>query len=186
MYRHLLILIAAFGLALPGIVSVSAAISDAPASPPASLPPAAPVALPSVTPTASPSPGDTTPPVTTARGMGSRWRNDTATVEFTATDDASGVAATVYRVDGGTWRFGDQVLVKAPKDHSNDGEHAITFYSVDNAVNQEAFKTATVKIDTRPPHFAWTSISPGIIRRVEPVTCRFSVDEQSGPVTLSY
>jgi peptidoglycan/xylan/chitin deacetylase (PgdA/CDA1 family) len=186
MYRHLLILIAAFGLALPGIVSVSAVISDAPASPPASLPPVAPVALPSVAPSASPSPGDTTPPVTTAKGMGSRWRNDTATVVFTAADDASGVAATVFRVDGGAWRFGDQVLVKAPKDHSNDGEHAVEFYSVDNALNTEAANTVTVKIDTRPPHFAWTSLSPGTIRRVEPVTCKFTVDEHSGPVTLSY
>ena len=34
----------------------------------------------------------------------------------------------------------------------------------------------TVKIDTRPPYFAWTSVSPGVIRRVEPVTLRFTVD----------
>ena len=47
--------------------------------------------------------------------------------------------------------------MRAPKDHSNDGEHTITFYSVDNALNQEASKTVTVKIDTRPPHFAWTT-----------------------------
>jgi len=44
----------------------------------------------------------------------------------------------------------------------------------------------TVKIDTRPPHFAWKSVSPGIIRRIEPVICRFTVDERSGPVKLSY
>jgi peptidoglycan/xylan/chitin deacetylase (PgdA/CDA1 family) len=185
MYRHLLILIAAFGLALPGIVSVSAAIAEAPASPPGSLPPAAPVALPSITPTASPSPGDTTPPVTTAKGMGSSWRNDAATVVFTATDDASGVAATVFRVDGGEWHIGDQVLVKAPKDHSNDGEHAVEFYSVDNALNTEAPQTVTVKIDTRPPHFAWTGISPGVIRRVEPIACKFKLTDLSS-VTLAY
>jgi peptidoglycan-N-acetylglucosamine deacetylase len=186
MFRHLLILIAAFGLMLPGIICVTAAVSDAPASPPQSIPPGAPVALPSVTPTASPSPGDTTPPVTTAKGMGTGWRNDTATVEFTATDDASGVAATVFRVEQGPWRFGDQVLVKAPKDHSNDGEHAVEFYSVDNALNTEASQTVTVKIDTRPPRFAWTSLSPGIVKRVQPVTCRFNIAEQSGPVKLSY
>jgi peptidoglycan/xylan/chitin deacetylase (PgdA/CDA1 family) len=185
-YRHLLILIAAVGLALPGVVSVSAAITNAPASPPSSVLLTAPVVLPSITPTASPSPGDITPPVTTAKGMGSRWRSDTATVEFTATDDASGVAATVCRVDDGEWTIADQVLVKAPKDHSNDGEHAVEFYSVDNALNVETAQTVTVKIDTRPPHFAWTGVSPGIIRKVQPVTCRFTVDEQSGPVTLAY
>ena len=186
MYRHLLILIAAVGLALPGIVSVASAVTVVPATPPESLPPAAPLAVPTITPTASPSPGDITPPVTTARGMGSRWRNDTATVQFTATDDASGVAATVYRVDGGEWRVGDQVQVRALKDHSNDGEHAVEFYSVDNALNPETPQTVTVRIDTRPPHFAWKSVSPGTIRRVEPVSCRFTVDEPHGQVTISY
>ena len=118
--------------------------------------------------------------------MGSRWRNDAATVKLTAADSESGVAATVYQVDGGPWTIGDGLVVRAPKDHSNDGEHTITFYSVDNALNQEAFKTATVKIDTRPPHFAWKNVSPDVIRHVQPVTMRFTVQEQSGPVQLSY
>jgi len=186
MYRHALILIAALGIALPGVVSVSAAIADAPASPPAAVLPVAPVALPTITPSASPSPGDTTPPVTTATGMGTRWRNTSATVDLKATDDASGVAGTTYRVDGGEWKLGDQVLVKAPKDHSNDGEHAVEFYSVDNALNAETPKTVTVKIDTRPPHFAWSGVAPGIVRNVRPVACRFSVVEPTGPVTLAY
>jgi peptidoglycan-N-acetylglucosamine deacetylase len=185
-YRHLLILIAAFGIALPGVVSVAAAATTAPSSPPGSAPPAAPVAVPTITPSASPSPGDVTPPVTTAKGMGSRWRNDAATVTFTATDDASGVAGTAFRVDEGEWRLGDQIVVRAPKDHSNDGEHVVEFYSVDNALNAETPKSVTVKIDTRPPHFTWGSVSPGIIKRVEPVSCRFSIDERSGPVTVSY
>jgi peptidoglycan/xylan/chitin deacetylase (PgdA/CDA1 family) len=185
-YRHLLVLIAAVGLALPGIVSVASAVTTVPATPPESLPPAAPLAVPTITPTASPSPGDVTPPVTTAKGMGSRWRNDTATVQFTATDEASGVAATVYRLDGGEWRIGDEVQVRAPKDHSNDGEHAVEFYSVDNALNAETPQTVTVKIDTRPPRFAWKSVSPGTIRRVEPVSCRFTIDEPHGKVAISY
>lgn len=186
MHRHLLIILAALGLALPGVASVASAASSAPSSPPESVLPAAPLAVPTITPSASPSPGDVTPPVTTATGMGSRWRNDSATVEFTATDDASGVAATVYRVDDGDWLIGDRVQVRASRDHSNDGEHAVEFYSVDNALNAETPKTVTVKIDTRPPRFAWKSVSPGIIRRIEPVTCRFTIDEHSGPVALSY
>jgi peptidoglycan/xylan/chitin deacetylase (PgdA/CDA1 family) len=185
-YRHLLILIAAFGLALPGVVSVASAATSTPDSPPESLPMGIPLAVPTITPTASPSPGDVTPPVTTAKGMGSRWRNDTATVQFTATDDASGVAATVYRVDGGEWQVGDEVQVRAAKDHSNDGEHAVEFYSVDNALNAETPQTVTVKIDTRAPHFSWKSVSPGTIRRVEPVSCKFTIDERNGPVTVSY
>ena len=187
MFAQLLVLIAAAGLALPGVVSMTTSVTDAPASPPASPSPlAAPLAVPTIVPTASPAPGDVTPPVTTASGMGTRWRSDAATVTFTATDNESGVAATVYQVDGGTWTLGDEVQVRAPKDHSNDGEHLITFYSVDNALNQEAFRTATVKIDTRPPHFAWRGVSPDIIRHIERVTLRFTVVERSGPVKFSY
>ncbi len=186
MVRHLLLFVVAAGLAVPGIMGATTSITDAPASPPASSPFAVPAVLPTVVPTMTPSPGDVTPPVTTASGMGTRWRNDAATVKLAATDDLSGVAATVYSVDDGPWQLGDQLTVKAPRDHSNDGEHVITYYSVDNALNQEAFKTATVKIDTRPPQFAWRRISPGIIRHVEPVSLRFTVDERSGPVTLSY
>jgi peptidoglycan/xylan/chitin deacetylase (PgdA/CDA1 family) len=186
--RHLLVFVIAVGLAVPGVISVAADATNAPASPKASAsPPAAPVALPTIVPTASPAPGDVTPPVTTASGMGSRWRKDTAVVKFAATDAESGVAATIYRVDGGTWEVGTEVRVRALKDHSNDGEHAIDFYSVDNALNTETPPQAvTVKIDTRPPHFAWKSVSPGVIRRVQPVTFRFTLDERSGPVTLSY
>jgi len=96
--RHLLIVIAAAVLALPGIISVTTSVTDAPAAPlaPSASPSplAVPLVLPTISPSASPSPGDVTPPVTTASGMGSRWRNDAATVKFTATDDASGVAAT--------------------------------------------------------------------------------------------
>ncbi len=188
MVRHLLIVLAAVALALPGIISVTTSVTDCAGSRRSASPSpvAVPLVLPTITPSASPSPGDVTPPVTTASGMGSRWRNDAATVKFTATDDASGVAATVYRIDGGTWQIGDQLVVRAPKDHSNDGEHTITFYSVDNAFNEETTKTATVKIDTRPPHFAWKSVTPSIIRRVEPVTLRITIDERSGPVKLSY
>jgi peptidoglycan/xylan/chitin deacetylase (PgdA/CDA1 family) len=185
-FRHLLVFVVAICLAVPGVISVAEQVTAAPASPPESIPPPPLAALPTIVPSASPSPDDVTAPVTTASGMGSRWRNDTATVKFAATDDQSGVAATVYRVDEGEWKFGTDVQVRAPKDHSNDGEHDVEFYSVDNALNQETIKSVTVKIDTRPPHFAWKSVSPAIIRHIEPVTCRFTVGERTGPVTLSY
>ena len=126
MLRHLLIFIAALALAVPGVVSVVTNASSAPASPPASEFPAslgAPAPTPTIVPTVSPSPGDTTPPVTTATGAGSRWRNGAATVKFAATDADSGVAATVYRVGDGDWVVGTSVVIRAPKDHDNDGEH---------------------------------------------------------------
>jgi peptidoglycan/xylan/chitin deacetylase (PgdA/CDA1 family) len=118
--------------------------------------------------------------------MDFRWRNSATTVRFISTDAGSGVAATVYRVDAGTWRIGAEVRVRAPRDHSNDGAHVITFCSVDNALNQEKPRTVTVKIDTRPPRFAWRSVSPAVIRRIEPVILRFTLFERNGPVRLSY
>ncbi|HTX69985.1 MAG TPA: polysaccharide deacetylase family protein [Thermoleophilia bacterium] len=186
MNRHLLILIVALGLAVPGIVGVTAAVTDASAAPSDPTSAASAVAQPSVTPTASPSPGDVTPPVTIATGVGSGWRNTAAAIELSATDDASGVAATVYRVDGGTWMVGTTLIVKAPKDHTNDGEHAVEFYSVDNALNAETPQTVTVKIDTRPPRLTWTGVSPGVLRSVRPVACRFTIVEPTGPVQLAY
>lgn len=188
MLRHLLIVVAALGLAAPGVVSVASTAYGAPLAPPDSAPPpavASPQPTPTIVPSASPSPGDVTPPVTTATGAGPRWRRTAATVRLTATDDASGVAATVYRVDDGAWAIGSEIVVAAPKDHGNDGEHVITFYSVDNALNQEEPKTTIVKIDTRPPRFAWTSVSPGILYSIRPVHFRFTLAEPSGPVHLS-
>ena len=185
MIRQLVVFVVAIGLAVPGVTGAATHAANASASPPAVEPPAA-AAETSIVPTVTPSPGDVTPPATTASGMGTRWRNDPAKVKLAATDAESGVATTVYRLDDGAWRVGTEVRVLAPRDHSNDGEHVIAFYSVDNAQNQEALKTVTVKIDTRPPRFAWKSVSPGIIRRIAPVTLRFTLREQHGTVKLSY
>lgn len=189
MVRHLLIFVAALALMVPGAVSVvTNASSASPDLTPALVLPAqpAPEVMPTIVPTVSPSPGDVTPPVTTATGAGAGWRKTPATVRFSATDADSGVAATVYKAGSGPWVVGAQVVVKAPKDHSNDGEHVITYYSVDNALNQETPKTVTVKIDTRPPYFAWRSLSPGLIRRIQSVHLRFNVTERTGPVSVSY
>jgi hypothetical protein len=127
MFRQLFVCVVVLGLAVPGVISLTTHVTEAPASPPASTSPPFPAALPTIVPTVTPSPADVTAPVTTASGIGSRWRNDQATVTFAATDDQSGVAATVYRVDQGSWRVGTEVEVRAPRDHSNDGEHVVEF-----------------------------------------------------------
>ena len=188
MFR-VLVFCAALALAVPGVISVASNATGAPAAPPPSVLaalPEDPDPTPTVVPTASPSPGDVTPPQTTAHGAGSGWRRTAATVRLEATDDASGVAATVYRLDEGDWTIGDRIEVEAPKSHANDGRHVITYYSVDNALNQETPQTVEVLIDTRPPKFAWTSVSPGLITSIRTVTCRFRIDEFTGPLRLSY
>ena len=70
----------------------------------------------------------------------------TGVVKLTATDNGgSGVAATEYKLDGGAWTSGAQVTV------TGDGVHTLAYRSTDALGTVEADKTATVRIDTKPP-----------------------------------
>ena len=76
---------------------------------------------------------------------------DPATVTLSASDEngvlgVSGVAETHYRVDDGPWQTGNSVEV------TGDGEHTVSYYSTDNAGNEEDVRTsATLSIATTPP-----------------------------------
>ena len=96
---------------------------------------------------------DSTPPITTVSGADHGWHNSNVSLTLSATDNpgGSGVDRTLYKIDGGAWQTGATVLIAAPKDHSDDGRHRVSYHSVDNAGNWEAVKTCTVKIDTRGP-----------------------------------
>ncbi|MCZ8511099.1 polysaccharide lyase beta-sandwich domain-containing protein [Paenibacillus filicis] len=87
---------------------------------------------------------DTTPPVTTDNAKPG-WQRTAQTVTLTASDDASGVLKTLYSLDNGTFTEGNTITL------AEDGVHQILYYSIDNAGNQEAIKTAVVKIDTTGP-----------------------------------
>ncbi len=76
------------------------------------------------------------------------WAKVYVLVTFTASDAGSGLQYTKYKVDSGEWQTGGSVVVDAPADHSNDGIHTITYYSVDNLGNTEDPKTCNVRIDT--------------------------------------
>jgi photosystem II stability/assembly factor-like uncharacterized protein len=80
------------------------------------------------------------------------WQTSPVTVTLTPSDEGgSSVAATRFTVDNGEPQEGTSVLVEAPSDHSNDGTHTITYYSVDAAGNEETVRSCTVMIDTTPP-----------------------------------
>jgi len=175
LYRLLLIVTAAVVFALPGGYSVA---TNAAASP-ASL-----VSSADVSP--SPSPGDAEAPVTIATGVDDRWQRSDVVVHLSATDAVSGVAYTLFKVDDGAWTKGTRIEVRAPKNHADDGAHTIRFYSVDNAQNVEQEKSATVKIDTTPPRFAWRNVSPGVIDRVRVVRFRFIIRDIGGPIRVSW
>jgi hypothetical protein len=103
---------------------------------------------------------DATMPTSSASGHDSGWHNTDVTVHLSATDpngiDGSGVQTITYTIDAGmpqtiTGAAGD-VVVPAPSDHSNDGQHTIEFYATDNADNAETpTNSVTVKIDTTKP-----------------------------------
>ena len=73
------------------------------------------------------------------------WYRQQVTVNFTATDEGSGVKATYSSVDGGAEEQGNSVVV------STDGIHTVTFYSVDYANNKEDPGSVSFNIDMTPP-----------------------------------
>ncbi len=91
---------------------------------------------------------DTTAPQTTNNAP-SDWTNTDVTVTLAASDNLSGVAATYYSLDGGAQQTGTTVTV------SGNGNHTISYYSVDIAGNSEASSSVTVQIDTDAPSISY-------------------------------
>jgi len=99
-------------------------------------------------------PQDTTAPETTIALSGTAGKNgwyiSDVTVTLTATDEngGSGVASTVYSLDGGAnWK-----TYTGPFVLSNEGTATVLFYSTDNAGNiEDPPGSQLVKIDKTPP-----------------------------------
>ena len=95
---------------------------------------------------------------------------DPVTVTLSASDehgklDVSGIAATRYRVDDGPWQTGTSVEV------TGDGEHTVSYYSTDNAGNDEAVRTtSTVTIATTPPGASSDDAASGWVNHPVTVT----------------
>lgn len=100
------------------------------------------------------SPGpDSVPPTTTASTSGepgsAGWFRSDVTVTLFATDLGSGVAGTWYKVDGDSYR-----AYTGPFVVSGDGTHAVSYYSTDNANNNETPRQLAIQIDTTSPGVA--------------------------------
>ena len=81
----------------------------------------------------------------TVSNVTDKWHQGEVSVELTATDDLSGVAKTFYSINGADFKEGTAFTV------GEEGVNKISFYSVDNAGNQEEAKTVEVKIDKTAP-----------------------------------
>ncbi|BBH20506.1 hypothetical protein Back11_18510 [Paenibacillus baekrokdamisoli] len=97
---------------------------------------------------------DTTAP-TTIDDAPKNWVNKDVTVTLKATDNDSGINATYYKVDHAAEQTGTSVTITA------EGEHTLTYWSLDHAGNREDPHTAIVKIDKTAP-ISGASVSPTI------------------------
>jgi hypothetical protein len=91
---------------------------------------------------------DSTPPVTTVAGAGSRWLNGPVSLTISATDTGgSGVALTEYKLDGASaW-----APYLSPIPIAAEGDHTLVCRSRDNVGNVESNQTLAVGIDTSAP-----------------------------------
>lgn len=93
---------------------------------------------------------DTTPPVTTATASPidgkNGWYVSSPSVALAAADDLSGVAQTVYRIDGGNWN-----VYSEPLTITSEGIHTFEFKSIDKAGNEEPAQKLTIQLDRTPP-----------------------------------
>lgn len=74
------------------------------------------------------------------------WYRSTPSFTVAASDDASGVAASYYILDGGPTNVYRDSVTLAP-----DGTHALDYWSRDNAGNVATAQTASVRVDTVAP-----------------------------------
>lgn len=75
------------------------------------------------------------------------WYKSSVTVRLSASDgNGSGIKSTSYQIDGGSWKE-----YSAPFSVSNDGQHHIEYFSVDNFNNTENTKSESFKIDSSAP-----------------------------------
>jgi hypothetical protein len=114
---------------------------------------------------------DTTPPVTTAGVSGplglNGWYVGSTVVNFTATDDLTGVFKTEFSLDNGTtWASANSVSLSASAIYN------ILYRSTDFVGNIETPKSIIVKLDTKPPVTTVTTR----LHKIQGVTISLEVD----------
>jgi len=91
--------------------------------------------------------GDATPPTTTVSPQDDAFNYFPVSVTLTAVDP-SGIKETWYKLDADDWARGNSFSV------TGEGEHTLSYYSVDKFNNWEKVKTKTVTINLSAPYTA--------------------------------
>jgi hypothetical protein len=106
---------------------------------------------------------DFMPPMTSYEFNGvmgdNNWFVSPVIVTLTAVDDSAGVATTKYQLDAGTWNTYTEAFPV-----TNDAEHTLLYYSIDNVGNTETTKGTILKIDQTLPTINLTVDKTGLIR----------------------
>ncbi len=102
---------------------------------------------------------DSTPPVTAINVSGTLGKNgwyvSIVKVAFSAFDDLTGVARTMFRIDNGSWaQYSGLVDIV-------EGSHEISYYSIDNAGTRENARKALIRIDLTHPYVASSAPASG-------------------------
>lgn len=125
---------------------------------------------------------DATAPQTTFHVSGvagsNGWYISPVTVTLTPADAGSGLAATLYRINGGAWINGAQFTL------GYDGQHTIEYYSTDVAGNSENVQQRTLSVDAAAPVARIEGLAPF---QVTPTfTLRWSGRDRPGSGVTGY
>ncbi len=125
---------------------------------------------------------DTTPPATTSSfnpAAGATFKTSQS-VNLIATDNTSGVKATYFKIDSGTFTSGTSFTVP-------DGLHTISYYSVDNANNTEATHVSNqFRVDTIAPVTTSTAVNGNTYTGAQTFTLSATDTNGSGVASTLY
>ncbi|GAI47951.1 unnamed protein product, partial [marine sediment metagenome] len=94
------------------------------------------------------------------------WYVSDVTVTLDPSDEYSGLVETKYKLDGG-----NEQIYTDPFDVTEDGPHAIEYWSVDIAGNEESHKTTDFEIDQTMPIIDLTWEASGLNKIIFTAAC---------------
>ncbi|MGM0878289.1 MAG: OmpL47-type beta-barrel domain-containing protein [Bacillota bacterium] len=108
------------------------------------------------------------------------WYSSDVNISLNATDDKSGIAKTLYKINNGDWNQYTNAF-----ELQNEGVNTVKYKSIDSAGNEEEIKTEVVKIDKTAPVTAASDVPTNWTNKDVSVTLS-ATDENSGVAKIEY